>query len=247
MKLSSMATALDEIVAATRSRLAMKRRAADLRAMERKAAITTLGLSARAGVGGSQGGGGHCGTEKGIAIEGPDPRRRFDPAALARELEEGGAAALSVLTEPEFFQGSLDNLRACFGGITLPCLRKDFIVDEFQIVEARAHSGGCDSADRGRAGAARILEGLAAVRARSGLDVLCEAHDEDELQRALDAGCDSDRHQFAAICGLPGRPEHRAPAREESFRRDVLAVAESGIDSRRRHCGACDPPDTKLF
>ncbi len=116
-------------------------------------------------------------------------RAEFDVAALARELEEGGAAALSVLTEPEFFQGSLDNLRLASESTDLPCLRKDFIVDELQILEARAH----------RADAILLivaaleqpeLERLAAKAREHELDVLCEAHDEEELQRALDAGCD---------------------------------------------------------
>ena len=58
---------------------------------------------------------------------------------MARELESAGAAALSVLTDQEFFQGSLENLRIASAETRLPCLRKDFIVDEFQILEARAN------------------------------------------------------------------------------------------------------------
>src|SRR5206468_12529695 len=67
-------------------------------------------------------------------------RPDFHPAHLARELEAAGAAALSVLTDEEFFQGSLANLQAASSTVKIPCLRKDFIVDEFQILEARAHS-----------------------------------------------------------------------------------------------------------
>ena len=66
-------------------------------------------------------------------------RADFRPAELARELEAAGAAALSVLTDEEFFQGSLGNLQAASAAVTIPCLRKDFIVDEFQLVEARAN------------------------------------------------------------------------------------------------------------
>ncbi len=78
-------------------------------------------------------------------------RADFRPAELARELEAAGAAALSVLTDEEFFQGSLGNLREASAAVAIPCLRKDFIVDEFQLVEARANCGGCGAADCGGA------------------------------------------------------------------------------------------------
>ena len=65
-------------------------------------------------------------------------RANFDPESLAAELEAAGAAALSVLTDEEFFQGSLDNLRRASACGKLPCLQKDFIVDEFQLLQARA-------------------------------------------------------------------------------------------------------------
>lgn len=156
-------------------------------------------------------------------------RADFVPSALARELERAGAAALSVLTNGQFFQGSLDNLRQASANSSLPCLRKDFIVDEIQIVEARAS----------RADAIllivaaleqRELVGLAA-RARSyGLDVLCEAHDEVELQRALDAGCD--------LIGINSRNLRTFEVNLETAFRLVekipaacVSVAESGIQS----------------
>ena len=66
-------------------------------------------------------------------------RADFNPTALARELETAGASALSVLTDAEFFQGSLENLDLASAAVSLPCLRKDFIVDEFQLLEARAN------------------------------------------------------------------------------------------------------------
>ena len=66
-------------------------------------------------------------------------RADFDVKALAKQLEAGGATALSVLTDKEFFQGSLENLERASSVTSLPCLRKDFMVDEFQIVEARAN------------------------------------------------------------------------------------------------------------
>ena len=103
--------------------------------------------------------------------------------------EGGGAAALSVLTDEEFFQGSLENLRKASAAVAIPCLRKDFIVDEFQLLEARANS-----ADAILLIVAALTEDeltrLAGAARSQGLDVLCEVHDAEELQRALDAGGD---------------------------------------------------------
>jgi hypothetical protein len=80
----------------------------------------------------------HRRTEKGLALQRPDSRR-FPARRTGAELEQAGAAALSVLTDEEFFQGSLDYLTQASSNSSLPCLRKDFILDEFQIVEARAN------------------------------------------------------------------------------------------------------------
>jgi indole-3-glycerol phosphate synthase len=156
-------------------------------------------------------------------------RAQFDVPALARELEEGGAAALSVLTEPEFFQGSLENLRLASESTSLPCLRKDFIVDELQILEARAHRADAILLIVAALGQPE-LERLAAKAREHTLDVLCEAHDEEELQRALDAGCD--------LIGVNSRnlrtfqvDLNTALRLAGNFPREVLAVAESGIAS----------------
>jgi indole-3-glycerol phosphate synthase len=156
-------------------------------------------------------------------------RPDFRPAELARDLEEAGAAALSVLTDEEFFQGSLDYLRQASSSSSLPCLRKDFIVDEFQIVEARAHR-----ADAILLIAAALdqkeLTALAAIARSYNLDVLCEAHDEQELQRALDAGCDliginsRNLRTFEVNLETAFRLAEKIPAR-------CVRVAESGIRS----------------
>jgi indole-3-glycerol phosphate synthase len=156
-------------------------------------------------------------------------RADFRPAELARELETAGAAALSVLTDEEFFQGSLENLRGASANTSLPCLRKDFIVDEVQIVEARAN---CADAILLIVAALEQKELVAlAGNARShGLDVLCEAHDAAELERALDAGCD--------LIGINSRNLRTSEVNIETALRlagkipaDCVRVAESGIQS----------------
>jgi indole-3-glycerol phosphate synthase len=156
-------------------------------------------------------------------------RAEFHPVELARELEMAGAVALSVLTDEEFFQGSLGNLCAASAAVKIPCLRKDFIVDEFQILEARANS-----ADAILLIVAALTEQALVALARSaraqGLDVLCEVHDEDELQRALDAGCDligvnsRDLRTFQVDLDTAVRMAEKFPA-------NVVRVAESGIHS----------------
>jgi indole-3-glycerol phosphate synthase len=116
-------------------------------------------------------------------------RADFDAAALAKQMEAGGAAVLSVLTDEKFFQGSLENLRRASAAVTIPCLRKDFMVDEFQVLEARAN---CADA------ILLIVAALTDAELRTlrdsargfGLDVLCEVHDAEELHRALALECE---------------------------------------------------------
>jgi indole-3-glycerol phosphate synthase len=156
-------------------------------------------------------------------------RADFRPAELARELEQAGAAALSVLTDQPFFQGSLEYLQQASSNTSLPCLRKDFIVDEFQIVEARAN---CADAILLIVAAfdQKDLFALAVAARSHGLDVLCEAHDEQELQRALDAGCDligvnsRNLQTFEVDLNTAFRLGEKMPA-------TCVRVAESGIHS----------------
>ncbi len=224
-----MTTVLDRIIAATRARLAESRRTADLRSLERRAESHVprgfrRSLAAR--------------SRDGVAViaelkkASPSKgliRAEFRPAELARELEAAGAAALSVLTDEEFFQGSLGNLREASAGVAIPCLRKDFIVDEFQLVEARANSADAVLLIVAALAQAELVALASAARARV-LDVLCEVHDGDELQRALDAGCD--------LIGVNTRDLRTfqvdlqtAFALAEKFPDGVLRVAESGIHS----------------
>ena len=116
-------------------------------------------------------------------------RADFEPAALAAGLARGGAAALLVLTEERFFQGSLRNLELASQASGLPCLRKDFIVDEFQLLEARAH--GADAILLIAAALSDVdLRQLASQAHALELDVLCEVHTASELDRVLDLDCD---------------------------------------------------------
>jgi indole-3-glycerol phosphate synthase len=224
-----MPTFLDQIVTATRRRVAEAKRGADLRALERRAeghvprgfrrALSAQGRDGVAVIAELK----KASPSKGLI------RSDFRPAELARELESAGAAALSVLTDEEFFQGSLGNLREASEATQLPCLRKDFIVDEFQLLEARANS-----ADAVLLIVAALsdseLKALARGARERGLDALCEVHRKEELQHALDAGCD--------LIGVNSRDLRTFKVDLEtafrmagSFPDNVVRVAESGIHS----------------
>jgi indole-3-glycerol phosphate synthase len=156
-------------------------------------------------------------------------RSEFRVEELARELESAGAAALSALTDEEFFQGSLENLRLASRAVKIPCLRKDFIVDEFQLLEARANSA--DAVLLIVAALSQTdLQALARGARQRELDILCEVHDEEELRRALDAGCDligvntRDLRTFKVDVETAFRLVERLP-------KNVVRVAESGIRS----------------
>lgn len=112
-------------------------------------------------------------------------RAEFDAAWLAQSYFAGGAAALSVLTDEPFFQGSLRNLELVSAAVPLPCLRKDFTIDEYQIVETRVHHG-----DAILLIAAALSDGeiqrFAQAAHNLSLDVLVEVHTAEELDRVLD-------------------------------------------------------------
>jgi indole-3-glycerol phosphate synthase len=154
-------------------------------------------------------------------------RAEYDPVSIARGYEANGAAAISVLTEPTFFDGSLDHLAAIARAVGIPILRKDFIIDRYQMLEARA-AGASAVLLIAAALSASELKTLHAQATEAGLDVLVEVHGLDELPAALDAG--------ARIVGVNNRNLRTlAVSTEVSERfietlpRDVLAVAESGL------------------
>ena len=112
-------------------------------------------------------------------------RAEFDVPWLAERYRAGGAAALSVLTNEPYFQGNLRNLALASHAVPLPCLRKDFIVDEYQILEARAHRGDAILLIAAALSDAEIKR-LGAAAHDAGLDVLVEVHTAAELDRVLD-------------------------------------------------------------
>lgn len=149
---------------------------------------------------------------------------------IVTAYQDAGASAVSVLTEPKWFGGSLDDLVEARAAIRLPILRKDFIVDPYQLLEARV--AGADAALLIVAALGRErLEELMAAAAELGLDTLVEVHDDDEVATAVEAG--------AEIIGINNRDLHSLEVDlRTSFRllADVPAgtvvVAESGITTR---------------
>jgi len=111
-------------------------------------------------------------------------RADFDPARIAAAYEANGASCLSVLTDREFFGGSADDLRAARAACSLPVLRKDFIIDPYQVLEARAWGADCILLIMDAAPDETLVQ-LAEAAASTGLDVLVECHDGGQLERAL--------------------------------------------------------------
>ena len=156
-------------------------------------------------------------------------RAAYDPVEIARGYEAAGAAAVSVLTEPTFFDGTLAHLEAVRSAVDLPLLRKDFVIDPYQLVEAVA--GGADAVllivaalDDGDLGA------LLREADRRGLAALVEVHTETELDRALEAGAriigvnNRNLKSLTVDVDLSERLAHRLTG-------SVIAVTESGLRS----------------
>lgn len=228
-----MPSFLDELVAGAHRRVAEASRAVPLEALIEQASITPQPASFAAALAG-----------EGVAviaeIKRASPSRGaidldLDASAVAMAYRDAGAAAISVLTEPDGFRGSLDDLTEV-AKLGVPSLRKDFIVDPYQIWEAKL------------AGAAAVLlivaalsdaqlRSLMAQAATAGLDVLVEAHDDHEVDAAVMAGATivginaRDLRTFTIDRAAFGRLRSRLPA-------GVIAVAESGVrdaDDVERH------------
>jgi indole-3-glycerol phosphate synthase len=222
-----MPTKLDQILAHTLLQVQARKVVADYGLLERQAAAhTPRGFTAGLRAASANGPAIIAEIKKASPSKGLI-RSDFYPATLARTFESAGAAALSVLTDEEFFQGSLSYLHEASSVVKIPCLRKDFVLDPFQVLEARA------------AGADAILLIVSALtdaalatlsdEARTiGLDVLCETHDRQEMERAVALGFDligvnsRDLHTFAVH---PDLLIELAP----SMPKDAVMVAESGI------------------
>ena len=223
---------LKKILAAKADEVAAARRARPLPELRREAEAMppargfTAALAARVGAGQAA----VIAESKRASPSKGTLRADFDPPAIARSYLAGGAACLSVLTDAPFFQGSLDDLRAVRAVVDLPLLRKDFLLDAYQIYEARAAGADCVLLIVAALDDARLRD-FAALARELGLDVLVEVHDEAELDRAaalepaLLGVNNRNLHTFETTLDTTVRLARQAPA-------GCLLVAESGIHSR---------------
>lgn len=222
-----MPTQLDQILAHTLLQVKARKAAADYGQLERQAAAhTPRGFTAALRTAAANGPAIIAEIKKASPSKGLI-RSDFYPATLARTFQAAGAAALSILTDEEFFHGSLSFLHEASRVVSIPCLRKDFILDQFQILEARA------------AGADAILlivsahtdDTLSDLRDEAftiGLDVLCEAHDHEEMKRAIDLGFDLIGINSRDLRTFSVHPERLLELAPE-MPKNALMVAESGI------------------
>ena len=222
-----MLTQLDQILAHTLLTVTERKQRVDVATLERRAALheprgLVRGLRSAAAHGPAV----IAELKKASPSKGvlrPDYR----PALVAKSYAEAGAAAISVLTDEEFFGGSLDDLEAVSSAVRIPVLRKDFMIDPYQVVEARAY--GADAillivaahtdAD---------LRSLNAAAQRWGLDVLCEVHDIEELKRANDLGVEAIGVNCRDLKTLTVNLEVHEQL-VSAMPTNVVRVAESGI------------------
>jgi len=156
-------------------------------------------------------------------------REHYDPAAIARSYAQGGATCLSVLTDSDYFQGADAHLIAARAACTLPVLRKDFVIDPYQVYEARALGADCILLIVAGLEDAQLRE-LSSLAPELGLDVLVEVHDREELERAL--------MLRTPLIGINNRDLHSFETRLETTLElmpdvfhDRTVITESGIHS----------------
>lgn len=157
-------------------------------------------------------------------------RPNFDPESLARELAQAGAAALSVLTQPHYFLGAPDCLQAAACAVDIPLLRKDFIFDEYQICQARAWGASAVLLIAAMLDA-KTMQRLRRCAEDFGMQALCEAHSEQELEQTLESGArivGVNCRDLRTFCVDPERTRSLIGA----IPKDVVAIAESGMASR---------------
>ena len=220
-----MSNVLDDIVVGVREDIAAREQVVSLDEVKQAAQAAPPGLNALAAL-----------RAPGVAVIAEVKRRSpskgaladiTDPAALAAEYERGGARAISVLTERRRFGGSLEDLDTVRSAVSIPVLRKDFVVSSYQVHEARAH--GADLVLLIVAALEQnVLIGLRERIESLGMTALVEVHDEDEASRALDAG--------ARVIGVNARSLKTLEVDRSIFERiapglpsDVVKIAESGV------------------
>jgi len=157
-------------------------------------------------------------------------RPDFDPVRIARIYEQSGAAAISVLTDEKYFQGGIEHLHAVKAAVSIPCLRKDFIIDTYQVVEARAAGADAVLLITGILSDEQLAELLGASH-ELGMCCLVESHTKEELERAVASGArliginNRDLRTFRTDISTTTRLSELVP-------RDRTLVSESGIRSR---------------
>jgi indole-3-glycerol phosphate synthase len=224
-----MSDKLTEIVAAKREHVAALKRIISLEELERRVAAASppRGFARSLAQSAASGRFALIAEMKRRSPSGGEIRPGFDPAEIARDYHAAGAACLSVLTDEPFFGGLDADIVAARSAVPLPALRKDFMIDPWQIAESRAFGADCvllivaalDDA---------LMGGLAAEAKRLGMDALVEIHDEAELDRALALD--------ARFIGINNRNLKTLRTDLETFERlsprvpaDCLLVAESGL------------------
>jgi indole-3-glycerol phosphate synthase len=220
-------TVLDEIIAHKRREVAEGRRAVPLDEMRARAAAATPPRDFGAAISGP--------AVRVIAeVKRASPsagtiRRDADPAATARAYERAGAAAVSVLTDQRYFSGSADDLRAVKAAVTVPVLRKDFVVDAYQVYEARAIGADAVLLIAGSVPAPE-LAALGRLTAELGMTALFEVHDDAALDDVLAAG--------ARVVGINNRDLRTLEVDLDTTRRvrprlpaGITVISESGIET----------------